>query len=131
MAELWTSVGFIRWPLLFSCCVIGFLTMWSTTKLFRPTPIADARTKAWTDAILFWGGFSVITGVLGTLIGFIVAAQSIEAYGSVEATLVWAGFKVAMLSSAWGVLVLFFASLAWFTLQMRWRLVCAEEADDL
>jgi hypothetical protein len=122
-------MGFMRWPLAFSLLVIAVLALWSAWKLFRPGASADLRAKVWLDAILFWGAFSLIAGVLGTLVGFILAAQSIEAAGEVSTTLVWGGVKVAMLTSALGTLTLAGAALVWFVLQLRWRLLEAEQAE--
>jgi len=129
MSVIWESMGFIRWPLALSLFAVLLLSAWSMAKLFRPNPVADLRTKAWLDAILFWGGFAVISGALGTLVGVIIASQSIEAAGTVSATLVWGGIKVAMLSSAFGILILAFAALIWFVLQMRWRLLVADASE--
>ena len=44
-------------------------------------------------------------GFLGTVIGMIIAFQSIEAAGEVEATLVAAGIKVALLTTAAGLVI--------------------------
>jgi hypothetical protein len=128
MGELYADMGFIRYPLTFSLVVVLALAGWSTSRLFSSSAWASLRTKAWVDAILFWGAFAVISGVLGTLIGVIVAAQSIEAAGQVQTTLVWGGIKIAMLSSVFGVLILALSALLWFGLQMRWRLLAAGEA---
>jgi hypothetical protein len=126
MTLIWESMGFIRWPIAFSMAAVAALSLWSAVRLFRPGATADLPTKAWLDAILFWGGFAVISGVLGTLVGIIIAAQSIEAAGAVRTTLVWGGIKVALLSSAFGVLILALAALIWFVLQLRWRLLVAK-----
>jgi len=127
IATIWESMGFTRWPLAFSVVVIAALTMFSGFRLFRSDASADLRSKAFVDAILFWGGFAVIWGVLGTLIGITIAAQAIEAAGAVSTTLVWGGIKVAMLTSLFGMLILVIASLIWFGLQLRWRLLQASE----
>ncbi len=87
------------------------------------------HAKAWIDAILFWGGFAAVSGVLGTLVGIIITFQFIELAGEVRATLVAGGIKVALLSSALGTLILAVASLLWFGLQLRWRTLVAEHAD--
>lgn len=126
MTQLWNEVGFIRWPLLVSFLAVVGLAAWSGYRLLRPRARPDLRTKAWLDAILFWGGFALISGVLGTLVGIIVAAQAIEAAGDVSTTLVWGGIKIALLSSVLGSLILGFAALLWFGLQLRWRLLAAE-----
>jgi hypothetical protein len=120
-------MGFMRWPLAFSLIAVVLLALWSGFRLLRPGGRPDRKTKAWIDAILFWGGFAVICGVLGTLVGIIIAAQSIEAAGQVSTTLVWGGIKVALLTSMFGVLILGFAALLWFALQLMWRLLEAEE----
>ena len=82
------------------------------------------------DAILFGGGFAAIIGVLGTLIGVVVAAQSIEVAGGVSTTLAWGGIKLALLTSVFGVLILAGSSLVWFALQLRWRLLEASAAPE-
>ena len=128
MSVIWEGVGFIRWPLTFSFLVVVILALWSAVRLFRPGATPDLRSKAWVDAILFWGGFAVISGVLGTLVGIIIASQAIEAAGNVSSPLVWGGIKVAMLSSALGMMILAFAALLWFALQLRWRLLMADSA---
>lgn len=126
MAKVWHEIGFIHWPLLLSLICVTALAAWSGFRLFFLDRQADLRTKTWVDAILFWGGFAMISGVLGTLIGIIVAAQSIEAAGDVSTALVWGGMKVAIESSAVGILILAWAALLWFALQLRWRLLEAK-----
>ena len=127
MGVIWEEMGFMRWPLAFSLLAVLVLSAWSAFSVFRAGARQDRFTKAWIDAILFWGGFAVICGVLGTLVGIIIAAQYIEAASSISTPLIWGGIKVAMLTSAFGVLILAFAALVWFALQLRWRLL--EPAD--
>ena len=128
MGEIWWSMGFMRYPLAFTCVVIFALTSYSGVRLFRPSAWADLRSKVFVDAILFWGGFATIIGMLGTLIGVVITAQSIEVAGGVSTTLAWGGIKVALLTSAFGVLILAGSSLVWFALQLRWRLLDASAA---
>lgn len=129
MTTLWEAMGFIRYPLGLSTLIIAALILYSFSRLFRGSSRPDPMTRTWLDAILFWGGFSLVTGILGTLVGIVVAAQSIEAAGSVSPSLVWGGVKVALYSSVFGVLVLAVASLFWFGLHLRWRfLMKGEEA---
>lgn len=128
MGELWRELGFIRWPLTFSLLAVVLVSALSVYRLYKPGVGGDMRSKVWIDAILFWGGFAVITGVLGTVVGVVVAAQSIEAAGEVSTSLVWGGLKIALLSSVFGLVVLFFSSLVWFGLQFRWRMLVAAGA---
>ena len=130
MEVIWESMGFIRWPLAFSLLAVVLLSFYSVGRLYRPSASADLLTKAWLDAVLFWGGFAMIAGVLGTVVGIVISAQSIEAAGGVNPVLVWGGIKVSMLTSAFGTLILAFSALLWFALQMRWRILQAKEARD-
>jgi hypothetical protein len=116
------DVGFIRWPLTLSLMTVVGLTAWATLHVVTGPP-GRPETKAWIDAVLFWGGFAFLSGVLGTLVGIVQAAQAIEVSGAaIPATLVWGGIKVALLSTVVGAGVLAVAALAWFGLQLGWRL---------
>ena len=130
MEYIWEAMGFMRWPLSFAMVMVVGLAFFSTFRLYRPGATADLRTKAWVDAVLFWGGFATIAGVLGTVVGITIAAQSIEAAGAVSTSLVWGGIKVAMLTSAFGLLIMAASSLLWFGLQLRWRFLEARERDE-
>lgn len=125
MDDLWISLGVIRWPLTLSALAVLSLSAWSASRLFATGARATLQTKVIVDAILFWGAFGVVSGVLGTLLGMIVAADSIERAGAVSQTLVWGGMRVAILSAAFGTLILAVASLLWFGMQLRWRMLVA------
>ena len=57
---IWVAMGFMRWPLAFSLLAVVLLSMYSVGRLYRPSATADLLTKAWLDAVLFWGGFAMI-----------------------------------------------------------------------
>ena len=126
--EVFQALGVIRWPLVFSLIAVVALALVSL-RLVKSDAMPDRHAKTWIDAILFWGGFAAVTGVLGTLVGIVIAAQAIESTGALSGTLVWGGIRVALLSSVVGTLLLAFASLLWFGLQCRWRFLIAEHAD--
>ena len=125
MSALFQDLGFIRWPMTISLLAVIALSVWSASRLTIGSRAADMRQKAWIDAILFWGGFAMVSGVLGTLVRLILAAQRIEAAGSIEPVLLWGGIKIALLVSAFGVMILCLAAISWFVLQLRWRLIVA------
>ena len=82
--EAFEALGVIRWPLTFSLLVVVALALWSLA-LVRRSAMPGRHAKAWIDAILFWGGFAAISGVLGTLVGIIITFQFIELAGEVRA----------------------------------------------
>ncbi len=131
MGGLFAEIGFMRWPMSFSLVAAVLLTLWSARQLIGQRALPDLRTKAWVDAILFWGGFAAVSGVLGNLVGIITAFQRIEAAGEVTTPLVAFGYRVALTSSSLGLLILLFAALAWFPLQLRWRFLLAGSSSEV
>jgi hypothetical protein len=125
MMTFWQNIGVIRFPMAFAMLWIVGLCLYSAGQLFRPGARASLRNRAWLDGILFWGAFTAVTGVLGSLVGIIVAFQSVEQAGFVSPTLIAGGAKVALLSSALGFLVLGAASIGWYFMYMRWRILQA------
>lgn len=125
MGPLFADLGFIRWPMTFSLLAVIALSAWSAWKLLLARAPADMRTKVWIDTILFWGGFAMISGLLGTLVRMTLAAQRIDQAGSIETVLLWGGVKIALLISGLGLMILGLAAISWFVLQLRWRLLVA------
>jgi hypothetical protein len=71
------------------------------------------------DGLLFWGGFAVIIGVLGSAVGYNKAMTAIIARGMVNPRALWIGSAEGMVSSITGLLVLAAAGTCWYAL--RWR----------
>lgn len=119
------SGGIMMFPVLGCALLVLAIAAWTGTRLWGSDIDLGPRTRAGIDSVLFWGGFSVVLGVLGTLLGVMVAAHAIEAVGEVHATLVWGGIRVALITTVTGVLVLAVAALLWFFLRMRFRKLAA------
>ncbi len=126
MGRLWGDLGFMKWAMLFSLIAVVVLTLWSTLRLVGKSASPDLRTKAWVDAVIFWGGFAAVSGILGSLFGVIVTLQRMEAAGAVTTPLLAFGYRVGLTSSSLGVAILVLAALAWFPLQLRWRFLQAD-----
>lgn len=82
---------------------------------------ADAAVEIGIDAILFWGAFGVVVGVIGTLVGIVEAARAIEAAGGASAPLVWGGVRVSLITTISALLVFGIAALGWFVLRTVYR----------
>ena len=127
MVDVFTDIGFARWPLVSSFGAILGLTSYSAVRLFGRGALADPRTKALVDSILLWGAFATVAGVLSTLVGIVTTTRLAQA-AAVSASVLWGGVRVSMLGVTVGLLILAGSSLAWFALQFRWRLLEAAEA---
>lgn len=126
IAGTWQQIGIIRFPLAFCLLAVLGLGIYSLRRLSAAEGVPPVETGTWIDSVLFWGGFAFITGVLGSLIGVVVAAQAIEdGGGGVSQALIWGGLKVSMLSSVVGTLILAVSALIWFALHFRRRMMVA------
>jgi len=98
----------------------------SWLRLHRGT--SDVVLETNIDAVLFWGAYGVVLGLLGTLVGVTQAATAISASGAstVGAALVWGGIKVALNPTIFSLVVFSIAFVVWFALRVRYRRVAVE-----
>lgn len=111
------SMGVMRWPITFCLVMVVVLTVRAAWRMRQDEPEQLALARATIDGSLFWGAYAAVLGVLGTVVGFMVAAQAVEAFGRVETTLVWGGVKVALSTTVYGLLIFLLAAIAWFGLR--------------
>lgn len=118
MAQFWTEMGVIRFPLFLSFAMVLVLAGLAFQSLVSGSTVhMQDRLKS----ILFWGAFGALTGVVGTLVGVMVSARSIELAGNAPPGLIWGGMRVAISSSVVGFLILATAGLLWYGLSVRFR----------
>lgn len=122
MIEWFQSGGFFMWPILVSGVVSVVLAVDAGRRLTSDSRDGPAlRTEI--DAVLFWGGFAALLGLFGTVGGIGQMARALERAGEVSASLVWGGLRVALITTAFGLMVLAVAMLAWFALRTARRRV--------
>lgn len=114
------SGGVLMYPLLLIAVGVIAAAIRTAVLLYgerRASPLAGR----WLQAILFWGAISVLVGLLGTTVGVIQMAQAIALAGSVSATLVWAGFGIALVTTIFGMLIFLLSAVLWFLLRLRYQ----------
>ena len=67
------------------------------------------------------GLFTMITGILGQLIGLLEAFKAIERVGDISPAIVAGGLKVSMITTLYGILIYLFSILAWFLLDIWYQ----------
>ena len=109
--------GFMMYPISFCAIMVLILTVRTAWRMNADEPGLGALARGTIDGVLFWGGYAVVLGVLGTVVGISIAAEAVEVVGRVETTLVWGGIKVSLITTIYGLLVLLGAGLLWFGLR--------------
>ena len=119
MIELFYKTGPFAWPLLIMAVAIAILSVKKTVALFGEKGAARAEAERGLNAILFWGGISLLTGFLGHYAGVYGAMQAVARAGDVSPAVMAAGYGESLLTILWGMLIFLFSAIAWFVL--RWR----------
>ncbi len=64
------------------------------------------------------GLFTMITGILGQLIGLMMAFKAIEGAMDISPAIIAGGLKVSMITTLYGILINLFSILIWFILDL-------------
>ncbi|MEN8229741.1 MAG: MotA/TolQ/ExbB proton channel family protein [Bacteroidota bacterium] len=64
------------------------------------------------------GLFTMITGILGQLIGLMTAFKTIERVGDISPAMLAGGLKVSMITTLYGILIYLTSILIWFLLDL-------------
>lgn len=115
MIELFEDGGVMMWPILLGLVAVVVVAARGAMSMTSDPHGGDARSAA--DAVLFWGFFSALLGLLGTLIGITQAAGAIGAAGGASPALIWVGIGVTLTTSLFGLVVLLLALVAWYGLR--------------
>ena len=108
------NMGVILWPMLVCAAFLGFQIVRASSRSLRTAHAHNAMTR---HAILVWGSLAALLGLLGTVVGLVVAAGSVVAAGEAAPALIAGGLQVALSSTVFGLLLLAVAIVVWLLLQ--------------
>lgn len=117
MIDWFLSGGFPMWLVLGAGLAGLGLAVDAGRKVFGG-PAEAAGLRAEIDGVLFWGGFASVLGVIGTLVGVALMARYLEQAGGASVGVIWGGIRVALIPTAFGLLVLSVCLLAWYGLRV-------------
>jgi biopolymer transport protein ExbB/TolQ len=120
MSELMRQGGVMMWPILLITLVIAGIALWALLRI-RKVKDPDAVLETGIDAVLFWGVWVIVVGLLGTFGGIYQAAGMIEQAGTLNPAIVWGGIKVALTTTLFGLLVFAVAAVVWLGLRLGYR----------
>lgn len=121
MMDWFTAGGFFMWFVLGAGLIGLGLAADAGRKIFKGTAEATSGLRAEVDGVLFWGGFASVLGLIGTLGGVAVMARSMEQAGSASPAVIWGGLRVALIPTAFALIVLAACLLAWYGLRAALR----------
>jgi hypothetical protein len=111
--------GLLMWPLVLIVLMVFGIVIRACWHLFARGGSDTLAIESCLDGLLFWGGFSVIIGVLGSAVGYNKALTVLAQRGLANPRALWAGGAEGMVSSIFGLLILAGAGVCWYVL--RWQ----------
>lgn len=111
--------GILMWPLVLITLVLFCIVLRALWHLYVKGGVDPVAVQSCLDGLLFWGGFSVVIGALGSAIGYHKAMTAIVRRGLANPRALWIGTAEGMVSTIAGLLILIIAGALWYAL--RWR----------
>jgi biopolymer transport protein ExbB/TolQ len=101
--------------------VIIILAVTKAIQVFGRRTSERAKLERGLDAILFWGVFCAILGLLGQTLGMYKGFSAVAHYGAVDPTKVFLGLAECLSSTVLGLTILMLSALIWFILRAAVR----------
>ena len=118
--HIFMAGGVMMWLLVLIALVLFGIVLRALWHLFVRGGNDSAVIQNCLDGLLFWGGFAVIIGVLGSAIGYHKVMTVVIAHGVVNPRALWLGSAEGMVSSIAGLLVLGGAGACWYLLRLQY-----------
>ena len=119
LIQFFMEGGALMYPLVLIGLVLFGIVLRAEWHLFIRGGSDAAAIQYCLDGLLFWGGFAVIIGVLGSAIGYHKALTAVIAHGVVNPRAVWIGSAEGLVTSIAGLLVLAVAGTIWYALRRQ------------
>lgn len=111
--------GVYMWPLLLFAIIILALAVKKAIDLFFKKELSQTQLEKGINAILFWGGISLLIGFLGHYHGLYAAMWAIARANDISPAIVAAGYGVSLITVLFGMIIFLFSMMIWFF--YRWR----------
>ena len=89
------------------------------TLIFKPEPVQLALLRHRITYIKTIGLLSLVVGILGQLIGMYVGFSKIQMVGRISQALLFAGIKISLITTIYGLVIFIISYLIWLGLDSR------------
>jgi len=119
LIRIFMEGGIMMWPLILILLVVGALIVSTLLRLELGGGNDTIAIQRGLDGLLFWGGFAIVTGVLGSTLGLFKSIATVAKLGLSSPRALWIGVAESMISTIAGLAILAIAAIFWYLL--RWR----------
>ena len=111
--------GFYMWFLLVFAGIILGLSIRKAIQLFGKKSADPHQLESGLNAILFWGGISLLVGFFAHFHGIYNAMLAISRAADISPAIVAAGYGISLITILSGMFIFILSLIIWFIL--RWR----------
>lgn len=112
-------------PFLYPMLIFISLALYNTIKyggrVIRRRVEDEILVNMGLDSIVFWGGITLVTGVLGQILGIYSALREIAAATDISPTLIMYGLSVSFTTTIFGFGTFIISALVWYILKRLYR----------
>ena len=121
MLELFFRGGIFMWPILFIAIGIAILTIKKAIDIFGRKQMEQKSLESGLNAIILWGGLSVVFGFLAHFWGLYLALMEISRANDISPAIVAGGFAVSLITILFGLIILIISAIAWGVLRWQYK----------
>jgi len=104
--------------LLFALIILG-LSIKKAIDLFGKRDLSQLQLESGINAIVFWGGISLLIGFFAHFTGLYLAMQAIAQANDISPAVVAEGYGLSLITILFGMFTFIFSLILWFF--FRWR----------
>jgi len=119
--NIFIAGGPTMWLLLIFSLTIVALTVKKSIDLYGVSTKQSTKLETGLNAIIYFGGLSLVFGILGQISGIHSALVAISKASDISPQIIFMGFSQSFISTLFGFWILIFSSIFWFVLRARYK----------
>jgi len=121
MLHFFNAGGPFMWLLLFAAIAIIILSIKKSLELFGKKDPNQTNLEKGINAIIFWGGISVVLGFFAHFFGMYQAMLAISKVPDISPAVIAEGYAVSLTTILFGLFIFLFAAIFWFLLRWKYK----------
>ena len=121
MLQFFNSGGPFMWLLLFTAIAIIGLAIKKLIEFYGKKELNQANLEKGINAIIFWGGISVVLGFFAHFYGIYQAMLIISKAPDISPAVIAEGYAVSLTTILFGLFIFLFATIFWFLLRWKYK----------
>jgi hypothetical protein len=121
MTQFFISGGPIMWPLLILAVLVVALSVKKILDLFWAGELEKIQLESGINAIIFWGGISLVLGFFAHFYGVYQAMNAIARASDISPAIVAMGYAMSLTTIIFGLSIFLFSAVMWFLLRWRYK----------